>query len=482
MMDREPAKVSRRRFLKGSQALVALPFLESVAPAATAKAGPPLRMCALSVTGGTVIESWKPSQTGALPHELPSILRPLERHREDLLVVSGLSQSGRGRGLNAHQHCASLHFTCADEVRKEDGAIKAPVSFDQVAVGHNGSRTFLPYMSIGLGHGETIYSYREDGRPVGYEDNPRLVFDQMFRGARQPVSPNWKRRRNSPATAETSSIPPSRRRSVVDLVLSEAKSLERDLGREDQTKLDEYFTSIRSIENRIEAQERILREEALDSKNPGPTPPLNPHGLPETLAEGNNLARAVGRDPDKHGEYIRIMQDLTILALQTDTTRVVTTALGSDGALFPGVVTVGYEHHAHTLEHHGNARRIEDADPIAREGCRQIHAWYTSLFAEMVDKMKAIDEGGSSLLDNTMLLYTSYMANGGHGRKDYPYLLVGNAQGTIRTGRHVAYQEDTPAANLYVEMLNRMGIHDGRFGNSHTSPKAAYDGRLPDLG
>src|SRR5207302_6199209 len=124
---------------------------------------------------------------------------------------------------------------------------------------------------------------------------------------------------------------------------------------------------------------------------------------------------------------------------------------------------------------------IDDADPISREACRQIHSWYTGIFAETVRKMKAIDEGGSTLLDNTMLLYTSYMADGGHGRSDYPCLLAGNAQGTLKTGRQVKFQKDTPVANLYVEMLDRMGVKADEFGNSKTAKGAAYGGRLPDL-
>jgi hypothetical protein len=160
---------------------------------------------------------------------------------------------------------------------------------------------------------------------------------------------------------------------------------------------------------------------------------------------------------------------------------VCTLAAGSDEAMFHGVVTVGYERHSHTIEHQGNAGRPEDADPISREACRQIHAWYTRLFADMVRKMKAIDEGGSTLLDNTMLLYTSYMSNGGHGTSNYPCLMVGNAQGSIKTGRQVSFQKDTPVANLYLEMLTRMGVKAEEFGNSRTSKNAAYNGRLPGL-
>lgn len=110
-----------------------------------------------------------------------------------------------------------------------------------------------------------------------------------------------------------------------------------------------------------------------------------------------------------------------------------------------------------------------------------MHAWYTQLFAEAVAKMKAIDEGGSSLLDNTLLLYTSYMADGGHGRHNYPVLLAGQAGGTLKTGRHIAYQKDTPVANLYAEILTRFGDTTGKFGNNLTAPKQAYNGRLPQL-
>ena len=191
----------------------------------------------------------------------------------------------------------------------------------------------------------------------------------------------------------------------------------------------------------------------------------------------------LGHDPELHGQYIGILADLMVLGFQTDTTRVVTLAAGSDACLFPGVVTVGYERHCHTLEHQGNAGRVEDADPIAREALRQIHVWYTSLFAEMLRKMKAIDEGGSSLLDNSMILYTSYMADGGHGTHDYPVLLAGRGGGTLKTGRHLAFEKGAPVANLYVEMLDRMGAKLERFGDSHTSRFAGnLNGRLPGIG
>ena len=147
--------------------------------------------------------------------------------------------------------------------------------------------------------------------------------------------------------------------------------------------------------------------------------------------------------------------------------------MGEDNALFDGVVTEGTERQSHSLQHNGNAPRNQKANPVAREGCRLIHAWYTDLFAELIDKMRRIDEGGTSLLDNSMVLYTSYMADGGHGIKDYPTLLVGKAQGKLKTGLHHAYPLDTPVANLYAEMLNCLDPSIKGFGDSN--------GRLPGL-
>jgi hypothetical protein len=194
------------------------------------------------------------------------------------------------------------------------------------------------------------------------------------------------------------------------------------------------------------------------------------------------ITRPIDQDPSRHGDYINLMADMMILGFQTDATRVVTLAAGSDDSMFPGVVTVGYERHCHTLEHQGNAFRPEEADPIAREACRQIHAWYTTLFAQTLRKMSEIDEGGSSLLDNSVILYTSYMSNGGHGLEDYPVVLAGKAGGALKPGAHLAFDKQAPMANLYVELLNVLGVPTTSFGDSHTSRFAgSLNGRLPGL-
>jgi len=487
-MNHPPQRPSRRAVLRGAGALVALPFLESVAPLLARADGlpapktvtPPRRMGIFTVTGGTVLESWRGKEAGPLA-KLPSILRPLEFAKEDVLLLDGLSQSGRSENLNAHEHCGYLHLTCADVVKKEAGKPVAGVSVDQMAARAVGGQTFLPSLEMGLNNAETRYSFRSTNEPVPYEADPRRVFERMFRG-RKPIVPNWQRRAAAGAQAvQKTATRDSYDRSVVDLILEDAKDLRRQLSGGDQGKLDEYVESVRSVEKRISFLEARLQEEILDEANPGPSKLVTP-SLPAPSLPWHKIVNEVYRDPEKHGEYIRIMADLMVLAFQTDTTRVVTLAVGDDGAYFPGIVTVGYERHCHTLEHQGNAGRVEDADPIAREACRQIHAWYTTFFAEMVAKMKGIDEGGSTLLDNSMILYTSYMANGGHGCDDYPVLLAGRAGGALKPGRQVSYQPRTPVANLYVEMLDRMGARVDSFGDSKTSKHAAYNGRLPELG
>ncbi|HYG77013.1 MAG TPA: DUF1552 domain-containing protein [Planctomycetota bacterium] len=476
--------LSRRSVLRGAGAMMALPFMESLFSARAyggeaKKAGPPLRMGIFTVTGGTVLESWRMKQPGPLT-KLPSILRPLEFAKDDLLLLTGLAQHGKGEGVNGHEHCAFLHLTGADSVRKINGKVTAGKSVDQAAAEAVGEDSYLPSIEIGLSNHETKYSYRSADTPVPYEANPRLVFERMFRG-RKLIVPDWNRRHAAMAQAvQQTARTDSYDRSVIDLVLEDAKSLRGKLGKADQIKLDEYLHSVRSVEKRISFIEARQYQEYLEAQAGAKTLDA-PKNLPPEGTPIYKITQPVERDPERHAEYIRTMSDLMVLAFQTDTTRVVTLAVGSDEASFPGVVTVGYERHCHTLEHQGNAGRVQDADPIAREACRQIHAWYTQLFAEMIRKMKAIDEGGSSLLDNSMILYTSYMADGGHGRTDYPALLCGKAGGTIKPGRQVSYKDKTPMANLYVEMLDRMGAKVDSFGNSKTSKEAQYDGRLPDL-
>jgi len=472
-------RCTRRDVLRGAGALIALPFLESIAagePGSPAAVRPPLRLGIITVAGGTVVESWKLKQPGPLT-KLPSILRPLEAFKSELLVLTGLGHGGKGEGVNGHEHAAFLHLTGAAVVKKVNGRAVAGPSVDQVAAAAVGERTVLPSLELGVTNNETRFSFRAADQHVPCLDDPRQVFERMFRNGRRVAVPNWARRATRAAAA------PKRgggdEQSVIDLVLADANRLRGRSSADDRQRLDEYLNAVRSLERRIQVAEGRLNEESLDTDHPGPSKPVRSE-VPDAAA-CKRMRRLLERDPEAQAEYTRLMSDLLVLAFQTDTTRVATLAQGSDETMYHGVVTVGYERHYHTLEHQGNANPIESADPIAREACRQVHTWHTGLFAEVVRKLAAIDEGGSRLLDNCLLLYTSYMADGGHGRDDYPVLLVGNAQGTLRPGRQIDFPRHTPMSNLYVELLDRMGAPSAGFGDSATAKHAAFDGHLPGL-
>jgi hypothetical protein len=483
----ETASSSRRGFLRGAGALLALPFMESLVPRPLLANGntakPPLRMGIVSLPGVSVFESFTNEMPGPLTR-IPSILKPLEFAKDDLLILKGLGQSGRfNEGeVGGHDGNTYAHLTGTAHCSNRGGRVTSSISIDQAVAQVTGEHTYLPSIEMGLNIHPIMYSWRTSESPVPYESDPRMVFERMFRG-RKPIVPNWQRRATQIATqVQKTAKSDSYDRSVLDLVLTDAQDLQRTLGRDDLHKLDQYLESVRAVERRIDIREAVLREDLQDAELPGPSKlediprEFVPPGTPF-----DKLQRLVLLDPERHEEYIRILSDLMVLAFQTDSTRVVTLAIGSDDAEFPGVVTVGYERHTHIMEHRGNHDNPQLREPIAREGLRQIHTWYTSLLAEAVRKMKAIDEGGSSLLDNCMILYNSYMANGGHGTQNFPVALIGKAQGKLKPGRQVEYQKRTPMANLYVELLNRMGVPVDSFGESMLASTPAYGGRLPDL-
>jgi hypothetical protein len=466
---------------------MALPFMESLIPkalfAGAPAARPPLRLGIVSLPGVGVIESFTNEKPGPLT-KLPSILKPLEFAKDDLLILKGLGHSGRfNEGeVGGHDGLTYANLTGTAYCSNRGGRVTSSISIDQAVAQVTGEHTFLPSIEMGLNIHPIMYSWRTSESPVPYESDPRMVFERMFRG-RKPIVPNWQRRATQIATrVQKTAKSDSYDRSVLDLVMEDAKDLQRDLGRDDLHKLDQYLDSVRAIERRIEIREAVLREDLLDAQLPGPSKLESiPREFVPPGTSFDKLQRLVLLDPERHEDYIQILSDLMVLAFQTDTTRVISMAIGSDDAEFPGVVTVGYERHTHIMEHRGNHDNVELREPIAREGLRQIHTWYTSVLAEGIRKMKAIDEGGSSLLDNSMILYSAYMAHGGHGSQNFPVALLGKAQGKLRPGRQIDYQKRTPKANLYVEMLDRMGIAVDSFGESKLASTPAYGGRLPDL-
>jgi hypothetical protein len=424
-------RISRRTVLRGLGATVALPWLEAMLPralaqtGAAARAGFPRRMAYVYVPNGIIMPDWTPRAEGT-NFELPSILQPLAPHRQDLLVLSGLTcDKARANGDGPGDHArATGAFLTGAQPRKTAGAnYRAGVSADQVAAARLGDRTRLPSLEIsmdrfrGTGNCDSGYScvyvhtmsWRDPTSPVPSESDPRLIFERLF--SARPNDPNRVRRERQ-------------RASVLDAV------------REDARSLDQYLSTVRELEGRINRAETL--------------PPVQ---LP---ADAQAPPRRIPADLTEH---FRLTCDLLALAFQTDVTRIATFMFAREGSNMQYRM-VGVSGSHHELTHHRN-----DADMIAK--VRLINTYHVQQFAYLINKLKSIREGDGTLLDNCMVAYGSALADGNrHTHHDLPILLAGRGGGTIRTGRHVRYPRETPLNNLWLAMLDRFGARTARLGDS----------------
>jgi Protein of unknown function (DUF1552) len=444
--------VSRRNFLRGVGVSLALPTFESLVAAsrAMAAAGPagamaatpsgaPLRMAYVYVPNGVHQRHWWPNGTGK-DFELTRTLQPLEKVKQQVQILGGLDHLNANGGLDGPgDHArASGTFLTGVRVKKTAGAdIHAGVSVDQVAAQRIGHLTRFPSLELTCdgvrksGNCDSGYScayqfnlsWSNPTVPVSPEPNPRLVFERLF-GAGAPSE----RRRNFDLRRE-------QQRSILDFVLDDTRALEQQLGGHDQKKLDEYLTSVRQIERRLEQAEQFK-----DFANPSVETPA---GIPGTFQE-----------------HIQLMFDMMILAFQTDSTRIATFLLANEGSnrTFPDInIAEGH----HNLSHHRNKK--EPLDKIA-----DIDRWYVLQFAHFLQKMDSIkDIDGKSLLHNSMIVYGSGNGDGNrHNHDNLPVILAGSAGGTLAAGRHVKFKSQ-PMSNLYLSMLDRMGVAEvPRLGDS----------------
>lgn len=451
-----PPVFNRRQFLAGLGALVSLPVFESLIPgpvlrAAEASAAgpgsllaPPLRTAFIYVPNGVNNAHWWPTGSG-LSFTLGSSLSALESHKSELQVVAGLGHkraNGNGDGPGDHAR-ASATFLTGAQARKTAGSdIRAGRSIDQMiaaGVGLTGGHR-LPSLELSCdpprlaGNCDSGYScayqfnlsWRSENQPVPAERNPRLVFERMFGGG------------SIQDTAESRAIRARQRRSILDFVMDDTRRLQRDLGRADHAKLDQYLTSVREIERRITSFESFAAR---------PDTPL-PAGIP----------------PD-YEEHMRLMCDLMILGFQTRSTPVATLMFASEasGRTFP---TLGITEGHHSLSHHENR-----ADKLAQ--IRKIDEFYIRQFAYLVDRMKNTPEGEGTLLDNSLLVYGSGIRDGDrHDHVDLPVILAGRAGGRVQTGRFLKVS-DQPMTNLYLSLLDMHGIQADRVGDSTARLKLA---------
>jgi hypothetical protein len=328
-------------------------------------------------------------------------------------------------------------FLTGRHPRKTDGAdLRAGISVDQLATRSLGHLTRFASLEIGCeggknggecDHGyscayQSNLSWQSESTPVAKQVNPRLVFDRLF------GEPGNGARAEDPARADR------QRKSILDFVGGEARQLEHALGASDRRKLDEYLTGVREVEQRIE------------------------RARPAIDLGGAKYPRPLGIPAD-YQEHLRLMADLLALAFQCDLTRIATFVFANDGSN-RSYRSIGVPDGHHDLSHHGG-------DEAKHDKIRKINRFHVDQLAYLLQRLKSIPEGDGTLLDHSMILYGSGISDGNaHSHDNLPILLAGKANGTIRTGRHIGLPDETPLTNLFVAMLNRMGVPADRFGDS----------------
>ena len=433
--------LSRRSMLKGLGAAIALPVLDAMTPALSAASriagAAPRRMAFMYVPNGIIMNQFTPATAGA-DYELTRLLQPLAAYREDLMVLSGLTLNGGralGDGAGDHARAASSFLTSAHPVKTSGADIKVGVSVDQMAAQDVGNLTRFPSLELTCEDGRMVgncdsgyscaysnaISWRSPSTPNPGEINPRAVFERLFGEAEVDPATRAKRALYS--------------KSILDFVSDDTRRLQGSLGSTDRRKLDEYLASVREIEQRIEKVEK-------DSASL-PAPSMErPAGVPVDFAE-----------------HAKLMFDLMVAAFQTDMTRIATLMLGREGS-GRAYREIGISDSHHPLTHHRN-------NPDMVEKVTQINKYHLEQFGYFLGKLKATKEGDGTLLDHSMIVYGSGLSDGNRHQHDHlPVLLAGRGSGAIKPGRHVVYPAETPMANLYVAMLDRMNVKRESFGDS----------------
>ena len=453
--------ISRRTLLRGAGAAMSLPWLESMAAAAPTTGGqlsePPLRMAFMFMPNGVRPDHWTPAGDGE-DYEFTPHLKPLESLKSEFLLLENLWHKNTV-GRNGHWPKVPAWLSGGYVERTTGNDLDSGgTSIDQLAAQHIGSNTPLPTFELGIDAPRTgidnigggfarmygsFITWRDPHTPVPKEIIPQLAFDRLFRNVRTPVV--------SSVNPKHPALLASLQRddtSVLDLVADEAKSVQRQGSAADRARLDEYFESVRSVERRLEAalrpQKRWINQGKFPLERPAP-------GLPET-----------------HAEHVRLMLDILILSFWTDSTRIATFMFGDAQSSQDYSFLSGVKGNWHSISHH---RNIE----TQRDQYEKIINWNVEQLAYFLNKVRSLDEGGTSLLDNSMILFGASLKDGNrHDPENLPLILAGRGKGALRPGRRLRAAPKTPLCNLHLAMLHRMGIMEKSFGDS--------TGPLEDLG
>ena len=430
--------IPRRTMLRGLGATLALPLLDAMVPSLTAlqrtAARPITRFGVMYVPNGMVMEQWTPVTEGA-GFELTPTLAPLGPFRDDLLVLSNLAcvpSPGRPGGAHAK---ASTRFLTDISPPTSETWLDAGISMDQIAAREIGASTQLASLELSVESGETAgacdvgfacaytntISWLGPATPLPTENNPRMVFERLFgdSGSTDPKARLSRLRQD---------------RSVLDSVREEVGQLQGTLGQGDRAKLIEYLDAIRDVERRIQRAEQ----------QHGTALPVidHPAGVPST-----------------YDDHVKLMCDLQVLAYQADLTRVITFMLGREfsGVTYPQI-DVPDAHHP--ITHHQ-----QEAPKIAKVA--KINHYHVTQFAYLLEKLRSTSDGDGTLLDHAVMMYGTGMGDcNAHDPRSIPLVLAGGRSAQLKGGRHIKYAKETPLANLHLTLLDKLGVHLDKMGDS----------------
>jgi hypothetical protein len=438
--------LDRRMFLRGTGAVVALPFLEAMVPALSAAqaATAPRRLGFVYVPNGMFLPNFHPAGPGGTSYELTPILKPLEAMREHIVVVSGLSNmpvlaNDQGGGVHTRNHAGWLSGVLPK--RTEGANITSAKTADQYAADKLGADTALRSLELTLesnfqvGNCEAGYScaylnstsWRAPNAPLPHEADPRVVFQRLF-GDGGSVAARLEQMQKD--------------RSILDSVMESVTSLKKRLGVSDRQVMGDYLDSVRDVEQRIQRAERANESTPLPAVE-------QPSGI-----------------PDEYDAHARLLLDLLHLAYRGDVTRVSCLQIGRElsGRTYPWIGV--------PEAHHGVSHHQRDPHNIAQK--TKIDAYNMTLFAYFLEKMRDTPEGDGSMLDHVLIMYGAGMGDGDrHTPLELPVVLAGGAYGRLKGGRHVRYPENTPFMNLCVTLLDKVDVAVDRLGDS--------TGQLTDL-
>lgn len=435
--------INRRSMIRGMGAALALPWMESIrstAHAATRAASsskPPVRMCFWYVPNGVHLPAWFPERNGALI-DLPETLRPLSFARNYLNCFHGLThnralENGDAPGCG-HGQGAAAFLTGAQAYKTQDD-VRVDISVDQLYAQYAGSATRFPSLELGCevarsgnafgysGTYKTHISWRTPTSPASYEINPKLVFDRLFTEGSHSL------------TESTVADRDFYRKSILDYVKDDADRVRNRISHTDRRKLDQYLTGVREVERRIQ--------------NAGES----------VVLSGTDFERPLGI-PENFDEHLRLMCDLQVLAFQTDSTRSASFMVTKE-ATDRNYPWLGFTDGHHELSHHAG-------DTEKHRKIREIDRYHIAILGYMVEKMMTVEEAnGTTLLDNSLILYGSGISDGDrHDHINLPVIVLGKGGGTMRAGQHLKCPQDTPMSNLLLAMLNQAGVPVDTFGDS----------------